>query len=200
MTARRTARLLSPSVAAASGALLLAACGGTEQAKPSATVTETVTVTAAPSESPDDETSEPEPTPEGTTEPDDSDDGVTSFGDHFEWEDGIQVFVSEPKPYRPSQYASTGKQPENLVVTIRIVNNGKKRYSPFDLSYSMQSGNREAQEIFDSPRLEGAPETTLLPGREVEFESGWNVKDSRDLVLEVSPTFDHEPMYFTTEP
>lgn len=182
---------------AASAVMLLTACGGTEQAEPSATVTETVTVTATPEESPEQETTEPEPEPQ----PDDTEDGVTAFGDHFEWEDGIQIHVTEPTPYTPTRYASTGKQPENVLFTIRIVNGSEKKYSPLDLTYSMQSGNREAEEIYDSPKVPGGtPDTTLLPGREVQFESAWNLTDPGDLVFEVAPSFDHEPMYFTTKP
>ena len=82
-------------VAAAGGAMLLAACGGAEQVEPSATVTETVTITATPEESPAEETG-----PEPESEPEGNEDGVSSFGDHFEWEDGIQVHVAQPKPIR----------------------------------------------------------------------------------------------------
>jgi hypothetical protein len=65
---------------------------------------------------------------------------------------------------------------------------------------TLQSGNREAESIFDSARgLNGTPSTAVLPGREVRWEEGYTVKDPADLVYQVQPSFDHEATYFVTK-
>jgi hypothetical protein len=57
-----------------------------------------------------------------------------------------------------------------------------------DPSYiSVQSGNEEADHVFDSPTgLKGPPDTKVLKGRELEFDVGFGVADTKDVVMEVA--------------
>ena len=63
----------------------------------------------------------------------------------------------------------------------------------------MQSGNSEADEIFDTEKgLNGTPSTKLLEGRESKFTAGVTVKNPDDLVLEVTPDFDHASVMYVS--
>lgn len=61
-------------------------------------------------------------------------------------------------------------------------------FDPVLFNATMESGNAEAPQVFDSEeQLMGPPQTKLLEGREARFPVGFTVKNPKDLVLEVSP-------------
>lgn len=88
---------------------------------------------------------------------------------------------------------------EYLAFDVTIVNGSEETYDPAFFLASMQSGNTEAEEIFDSENgFEGSPSTSLLPGREAEFRIGFGVSDPDDLVMEVAPGFEYDAAVFTS--
>lgn len=127
---------------------------------------------------------------------------IASFGDQVEFKDGLSVTVSEPRPFEASRYAAGARKfPNQLAFTVTVVNNTSKPYDPLNFTYSLQSGNGEGSEIFDTAKnLDGSPSTTVLPGRETQFDIGYSVMDPADLVMQVEPisTFNSKPAYFQT--
>ena len=62
----------------------------------------------------------------------------------------------------------------------------------------VQSGNTEADQVFDSENdVGGGPSTKLLNGREAKFKIAFTVANPKDLVMEVRPSFEHESVLFT---
>jgi hypothetical protein len=134
------------------------------------------------------------PTAESTPAP--TADPLPLFGQTYTWEDGIAVTVSKPHAYQPTEYAiGTGKT--NVRFTVTIVNGSKRGYHPEETMLSLQSGNREATEIYDD-RIIGIMGTVLLPGREGKYDVAYGMRAATDLVMEVAPTFDHEPATFVS--
>lgn len=121
------------------------------------------------------------------------------FGESYEWEDGLVVTVSAPTEFVPSEYAYVGEgSTAYLTFDVTIVNGSAVNFDPTLFFTSMQSGNTEATEIFDSANgYEGSPQTTLLPGREAAFKIGYGVADPSDLVMEVTPSFEYEGVFYT---
>jgi hypothetical protein len=164
------------------GTLMVAACGGTAGG-PS---TEDPVGDNAPSEI-FSEPAEAESTPP---------DNIAEWREAWTWDDGLSVRLTKPKPFVPSDTAATGHQPHHIKFTVTIVNDTDALYDPAaSLWFTMQSGNREADQVFDGD-MGGSPSTKLLPGREAAFQSGWNVMNPDDLVFEVQPSFDHQAVLF----
>ncbi len=121
------------------------------------------------------------------------------FGQTYEWEDGLAVSVSPPTPFTPSDTAAFDPAPTFVSFEIKIVNGTSEIFDPLLFSTTMQSGNTEASQVFDSEQgVGGSPSTPVLPGREVVFRQAYGVNDPADLVMQVSPSFDHDPAIFTS--
>ncbi|WP_146176492.1 hypothetical protein [Rhodococcus sp. OK519] len=112
---------------------------------------------------------------------------------------GVAVAVSQPAPFVPSASAAGYEAGGQAVIfTIAVVNGSQENYDPTLFTTSLQSGNREASQIFDSAKnLGGTPSTVVLPGREAEFQVAYAVSDPTDLVVEVSPRFEYRDAIFT---
>lgn len=118
------------------------------------------------------------------------------FGQSYEWEDGLSVTIGAPAPFTPSEYALSEGASAYLSFEVKIVNGTTGNFDPSLFSSTLQSGNAEASQVYDS-EFESLS-TTLLAGREAVFKIGYGVSDPADLVLEVSPDFDHDSVIFTT--
>lgn len=168
--------MIRTTVAAAALGFLLVGCGGTsgsvDDSPPAGTNAD------APSTSSGDDATEDASAP--------ADDGPLKFGQAYTYDDGLTVKVSKPVPYEPSQYATSSNLPA-IRFTVTIVNKTGKPFDPTLVYLTMQSGNKEAEQIFDSAKgLNGSPMTKVLDGRESQFDVGFNVKNPKDLVLDVS--------------
>ena len=117
---------------------------------------------------------------------------IVTFGETVEYDDGLSASVSEPEPYEPSEYAAGAEGFDHAVIfTVRLVNGTTVPFDPSLTYLTAQSGNVEASEVFDSTEdgitIGGAPMTTLLPGRETEYQVVFAVADPDDIVLELMP-------------
>ena len=171
-----------PRIAAAAATLLLvllAGCGGT---------TGTVATSAAAGSNAD-TTASSQPTDAASTP---ADSGTLAFGQTYKWDDGLQVTITKPATYKPSKWAVTsGKEKNNLVVTVTLVNGTGAKFDPSMFHLSAQSGDADAEGVYDSGKGVGSsPETKLLPGRQAKWKAAFNVKNPKDLVLEVARDFD----------
>lgn len=159
------------------------------------------TAAVEPTSEPDDVRNTAPPTEEPPAEPVDEpapDYGNFTDNNVFEWEDGLVVTVAGLEEFTPSDTAAFDDSPAYVRFTVTITNNTGAEYEPLDFWTTMQSGGAEATSVFDEG-LDGSPSTTLLDGRDVSFGVGYGVDDAADLVLEVSPSFEHDPAIFTTE-
>lgn len=187
---RKTTILAAPSIAAT--VLVLAGCGGTSGA-PSEGDAGTNRPTTSSSESPAD-TAADSPAAE------EAGDGTQKFGDSYKYEDGLTVTVSKPAKFKPSDVSFVSKpQKDYRQFTITVVNKTGKPYDPSMFTASLQSGNEEMEEIFDSAKgFEGSPTTKVLNGRETKFKIGFGAADPADMVLELAPGFEYQSAIFTS--
>lgn len=123
------------------------------------------------------------------------------FGETYVYENGLEVTISAPQPYAPSEYAFVGEPapPAFVVFDITVTNGSQTNYEPGIFSVTLQSGSVEGEQVYDSANgVGGTPSTTLLPGRDSVFRMAFGVTDPDDLVLEVTPGFDYESAIFTS--
>lgn len=188
---------------ALSAALSMSACGlstsGSTEGSPSSG-------TNRPAETPENESAETveDDTAESAADtsdlPEVAEEGmpVQDFGQAFTYVDGIQITVDGPTPITSGPYAS----PENTkgsAFTVTIVNGSDVPFDPSMAYLTVQSGNTEAEEIYDSEAgFGGSPETTLLPGREATFKAAFATSDPSDIVLEMTPSFEHVAALYAT--
>lgn len=112
-----------------------------------------------------------------------------SFGDTATYPNGLSISVGEPSAFTPNEWAAGGEShSQHVKFPVKIVNNTGVPFDPTMVYLSMQSGNTEADEVFDSESGIGSTATTsVLDGREATFTAGFGVDDPSDLVLEVDP-------------
>lgn len=128
------------------------------------------------------------PTPTVAPDP-----GYQAFGTTYTYTDGLSVTVSAPQPYQPSPYAAGVDGFSQFVVfDITVVNQTGTNWDPVLFGASVQSGNQEASQVFDSGNLPANPSTVVLSGREAVFKMAFGVMDPNDLVMEVRPDFTHD--------
>jgi len=122
------------------------------------------------------------------------------FGETWEWEDGMQVTVSTPKKYRPSEYAAgTDGYTKFVQFTVTVKNGTKKKVDLIGMA-DVASGDTEGHEVFDSGKgIEGSPSTSILPGRKVTYKVAFGVENPSDIVFQYGPTFEHEDAIFTSK-
>ena len=126
--------------------------------------------------------------------------GDLKFGQSYTWKDGLSVTVSKGVPFKPSSSAYIEKKsPAYLQYTITIVNKTGATYDPALFHVTAQSGDTEANQIFDSSSdLGGAPSTKILNGRQSTFKVGFGVANPKDVVMEVSPGFEYDSVLYTS--
>lgn len=134
----------------------------------------------------------------------DSGDGAVTappiaFGETFAYDDGLEVTVGELGAFEPSEWA-WGEGEEYVVVTVTITNGTGEVFDPSGFSTTASSAGREAEEVWDTDSgIEGAPQTSLQPGKSVSFEVAYGVDDAADVTLDVSPDwFEHDTFTATT--
>jgi hypothetical protein len=110
-----------------------------------------------------------------------------AFGKGYTWHDGVRMTVGKPKKFRPSKWAVLEKSKVYVKFTVSVVNKSKK---PIDLGLtyiSVQSRNKEADQLFDSMSgLKGPPDKKVSKGKASEFEVGFGVADPADLAMEIA--------------
>lgn len=138
-----------------------------------------------------------ERTPEPASAPTTTDDGVEELGATYLWADGLAVTVSKPSGYKPSEYAAGADGVSKFVVfDITIVNNTGTVWDPALFQATVQSANQEASKVYDFENLPDTPSTKLLNGREATFKMAFGVADPADLVVEVTPDWEHQSVLF----
>ena len=190
-------------------ALSLSACGviggapttstttGSNRPQPSVTtVTQTTTATAEPGGT---QTVEPVDEPDRETSLTGTDPGILKLGSSFTYSDGLQLTLSKPTQFTPSEWAAPSSDP-GLIFTVTMMNGTGAKFDPTLSSITAQIGNEEAEQIFDSENgLDGGPSTSILPGREVTYKAAFVGTDTKNLVVEIAPDWDHGALTFTPD-
>lgn len=130
------------------------------------------------------------PTTEAPTNP--------TFGSSYEWSDGVSVTIGAPTAFQPSANSFANPAAAYIAFDVTIVNGSSENFDPSLFYVTLQSGNSEAEQIFDTEQgFAGGPMTTLLPGREAAFKIGFGVADPNDLVMELTPGIAYDAAIFT---
>jgi hypothetical protein len=126
---------------------------------------------------------------------------VLALGATATYGDGLEITVSAPKAWEPSEYAAGHEAfDHHLVFPVRVVNGTEAPYDvPLDFYLTVQSSNAEGSEIYDE-HMPSTPQTAILPGREAEWQQAFAVADPADLVVEVTAGWERDPVFFTTSP
>ena len=122
------------------------------------------------------------------------------LGSTHKWQNGVSVAVGKPTEFEPSSSA-VGTDPGKMyvLITFTVVNGSDKEYDPTDFQASVQSGDTEAEHVYDSAKGDlGAPSTQILMGRETKFSLAFAVPDPADLTVLVAPGLDYESVPFTS--
>ena len=82
-------------------------------------------------------------------------------------------------------------------MTVTVLNGTSATYEPALFNLSAQSGDAESEQVFDSGNgVGGSPNTKLLKGRQAKWKVAFAVKNPKDLVVEVTPDFEHDPVIY----
>lgn len=116
-------------------------------------------------------------------------------GDTSIYDDDLEVTVSAPKPYSPSEYA-IGHTAGNkaYVVTIMVENSGKEKFDAGLFLAEARAGKDgvTAEEIFDDSVGEGFT-GTILPGKKATVKFAFDAPaDAKVLTVEVTPGISHD--------
>jgi len=184
-------------LAAGAATVGLTACGGMSGETASTQPTGTNALpTATSSATVADETPTPTPTEEPTAE----EDATIKFGKAFTWENGVSTTVSAPKTYPRSGDSGMGGEKFKYAVqfTVTIVNKSGKTFDPSGTNASVQSGDVDGDEIFDSANgFSGSPDTKVLNGRQAKFKVAFGVANPKDIVFEFAPGFEYSSQIWT---
>ncbi|WP_406125245.1 hypothetical protein OHQ89_25000 [Streptomyces canus] len=127
----------------------------------------------------------------GTTAPTS---GALRFNTAQRYQDGLQVQVSAPRPFAPSDSAA-GYTPGDKAVAVDVtVTNGSGKRIELDLLsiQAKDASGRSAETIFDSAKGINGMTGTLLPGNAATYAFDLPKSASSSLDVEVSPGFNYE--------
>lgn len=110
-----------------------------------------------------------------------------AFDKSYAWDDGVIVTVGKPKEFEPSKWAVVEKSKRYVKFTVTVVNKSDK---PVDIGrtyISVQSRNKEEDQLFDSVSgLKGVPDRKVSKGRAAQFDVGFAVADPKDVAMELA--------------
>lgn len=186
-TAKRTVGLLAASI-------LLVACGKPVDAQVESVPTVTPTsasqsVEAMPTDTPMDSITE-EPVPSDTETAQDDSEIVAKFGETVTWRNGLQVNISKPKRFYPSDTAAGGGD-YNIVVTVKLTNKTGKSFDPTMFSILASDDVGDVEEIFDSAKgIDGSPSARLRNGKSTTWRVAFALheKTTRGFTVQAQPS------------
>lgn len=109
----------------------LSGCGSVDQADPEAKPSNRPTATTA---SLDDSLTEETP-PTDKSDDGTADDGVATFGEQYNYEDGLSIKVSKPGRYKPDEYAAFRKGDKHFIqLTVTVLTTPARCSTPRQLA------------------------------------------------------------------
>ncbi|MEU9999720.1 DUF4190 domain-containing protein [Streptomyces sp. NPDC050848] len=142
-------------------------------------------------------------TPGATTEPDakpeptETTPAALKFGQTFTYEDGIKVTVSQPRAYKPDQFAAGHTKGNSAFqVTVTIVNGSKETLDVTGaLVDASDAQGAQADAIFDGSNATTMFRGNVLPGKQAKGDFAFSLPAAAagEMQVELSPTIlDHE--------
>jgi len=130
---------------------------------------------------------------------DSADSLVLGLGETMAWSYGVEMTVSTPVPFTPSETASAEPGQSAVLFDLTLTNNSEEPLEPLSFS-QVTSGGVEATSIFDSANNIGlAPTATVLPGQSITWQEAYSVADPADITFQSSPGFLYDDAIWTTE-
>ena len=139
---------------------------------------------------------DPTTIPEGTLSPESGSGseespltGQTTFGSSYEWANGLNVAISKPEKFQPSDaIANNADGREALSFTVTITNGTDEAFDPVMFKTSAKAGGAKADPILDSAKgFNGPPQTPIPAGKKVSFKIGYYVAAPTDITMDVQP-------------
>ncbi|GGR13105.1 DUF2510 domain-containing protein [Agromyces mediolanus] len=127
---------------------------------------------------------------------------VSGFGETFVYDDGVELTVSTPAPYTPTELAAGATYPDNVYFTVTLKNTSSAPVDVFAFGELVSAGEYGSSIFdFDGPQGEISlpPTETLEPGATLTWTEAWSVADPSSLTYTISPGFDYDDAVFTTE-
>ena len=126
--------------------------------------------------------------------------GDLAFGETMVYENGVELTVSAPEPFEPSEAALGVDQDPNVVFTLTITNNSTQEFESFPWPWVTSGGQGATgiSDVSDNQLVAGpGPDALIVPGGSVTLKSAWSVADPGSLTMQVSPDFAYEEANFT---
>lgn len=127
---------------------------------------------------------------------------ASGFGETFVYDDGVELTVSAPAPYTPTELAAGATYPDNVYFTVTLKNTSSAPVDVFAFGELVSAGEYGSSIFdFDGPQGEISlpPTETLEPGATLTWVEAWSVADPSSLTYTISPGFDYDDAVFTTE-
>ncbi|MBB4735960.1 cobalamin biosynthesis protein CobT [Micrococcus cohnii] len=126
-------------------------------------------------------------------------DGELAYGDAAVWEDGMEVTISEPEGYEPSEYVDLSGDGEPVAMEVTIKNGTDEPFQAHSLRTAASSGGQEAETIYDIENDIDLPSTDVRPGKEITYKIAYEVKDKGDVDLDLNPGFEYDTAYYSSK-
>jgi hypothetical protein len=157
---------------------------GDSEAAPTESATTTEAITPAVEEEPTPEDDEPE---------------VFTLKDSVEYEDGIELSLSDYTRGVSGEWASPENAPY-IRFTVKITNGSDATLNLAEMYVLCQYGDegQEGEQVYDSGKgLDGTPSTHLRPARSITAKLACELpKDETYVQIELSPTYESETAIF----
>ncbi|MFF3065620.1 DUF4190 domain-containing protein [Oerskovia sp. NPDC057915] len=131
--------------------------------------------------------------------------GATSpalaFGDAAVYEDGLEVGVSAPAAFTPSDTAAGDEGFTQFVrIDVTLTNGTADTFDPTLTYVTISSGGAEGAQVFDAAHeISSTPSAAVLPGQSVTFPVVFGVTDPADLTMEVNVgAWEYDAVVFST--
>jgi hypothetical protein len=141
------------------------------------------------------------PSPESSTESSDkaeSDAGPAKIGQTFTYEDGLKVAVVSAKKDTAGQYPIEGGPGDpTAIITVKITNGTAKKFATDEVSIDVSYGQNgdQASDLYEFHGFEGSISKGRSKTAKYEFLVE-NKKGLNDLVIEVTPSWEHDSAVF----
>lgn len=127
--------------------------------------------------------------------------GLKTFGETETYPNDINISVSAPESFVPTDMAFMNGEGTPLVFRFTLTNNSDDIFEPNTTYASLQSGGVEGAFVADTGNPVGQvglqPTTALLPGQSVEWLMGFTVADPTNIVLQTSLGYQFKNVIFT---
>jgi hypothetical protein len=124
-----------------------------------------------------------------------------AFGDIAVYEDGLEVGVSAPVAFTPSDTAAGNEGFTQFVrIDVTLTNGTAETFDPTFAYVTVSSGGAEGSQVFDAANeISSTPSTSVLPGQSMTFPVVFGVTDPADLTMEVNVgAWEYDAVIFST--